>query len=370
MTSSDRRLLRALLREYLDRPAERGRVAEAIVRRFGQRLAVVVVDTCSFTLRMRLLGAVHTLAMVMALEDRLRPLIGRWGGRLVRAEADNLYAVFPDAAAAVRCAEAMVQATNEANALLPPADDLFISVGIGYGDLLVVGDDLFGDEMNLASKLGEDLAQRDEILLTPAAHAAVDASSWRFDEVSFRASGLELRAYRLVRRPSVLRDGMSKTAADFVVRRAVPADGPFVREFVFATLRSYGIRLDPEGLDADVMAFGTAGDGPAVELVAEVNGRPVGSVALSPRGEGVAWLSKLFVDAAYRGRGLGRALLTRAVAEARRRGYRRIDLETRTIFREAVALYEATGWVRGPDLPPEHGPDRTYSLYLDKRSEG
>ncbi|MCL6522184.1 MAG: FtsW/RodA/SpoVE family cell cycle protein [Firmicutes bacterium] len=205
---------------------------------------------------------VAKLAMVMVLEDRLQPLIERWDGRLVRAEADNLYAVFPDVTAAVRCAEAMVQTTNEANALLPPADDLFISVGIGYGDLLVVGDDLFGDEMNLASKLGEDLAQRDEILLTPAARAAVTASSWRFDELAFRVSGLELRAYRLVRRPSILRDGMPKIADDFVVRRAVPADGPFVREFVFATLRSYGIEPDPAGLDADVMAFGTAGDRP------------------------------------------------------------------------------------------------------------
>ena len=112
------------------------------------------------------------------------------------------------------------------------------------------------------------------------------------------------------------------------------------------------------------MAFGTAGGGPVAEFVAEVDGHAVGSVALSPRGEGVAWLSKLFVDAAYRGRGLGRALLARAVEEARARGCRRIELETRTIYREAVHLYEATGWVRGPDLPPEHGPDRTYALDL------
>jgi GNAT superfamily N-acetyltransferase len=159
---------------------------------------------------------------------------------------------------------------------------------------------------------------------------------------------------------------MSAVAA--VIRRAVPEDGPPVREFVFATLRSYGIEPDPDGLDADIVAFGTAGDGPVAEFVAEIDGRPVGSVALSPHDEGVAWLSKLFVDAAFRGRGLGRALLTRAVEEARARGNRRIDLETRTIFREAVGLYEATGWTRGPDLPPGHGPDRTYSLRL--RDEG
>lgn len=137
-----------------------------------------------------------------------------------------------------------------------------------------------------------------------------------------------------------------------------------MRRFVFDTLRSYGIEPDPEGLDADVVAFGTAGDGPALELVAEVAGTAVGSVVISARGNGEAWLSKFFVDAAYRGRGIGRALLARAVAEARSRGYGRLNLETRSIYREAVHLYEATGWVRGPDLPPEYGPDRTYSLAL------
>jgi len=148
------------------------------------------------------------------------------------------------------------------------------------------------------------------------------------------------------------------------IRRAQPEDGPAVRDFVFATLRSYGIEPDPEGLDADVVAFGSASDGLTAEFVAEQDGRPVGSVAIAPHGEGVAHLSKFFVDASYRGRGLGRPLLARVVQEARALGYDRIDLETRTAFLQAVHLYEATGWQRGPDLPPGYGPDRTYSLLL------
>ena len=65
------------------------------------------------------------------------------------------------------------------------------------------------------------------------------------------------------------------------IRRAVLADGPAGHEFVFATLRSYGIEPDPDGLDGGVMACGTSGDGPVAEIVADVEGRPVGSVALS-----------------------------------------------------------------------------------------
>lgn len=150
-----------------------------------------------------------------------------------------------------------------------------------------------------------------------------------------------------------------------VIRQARPDDGPAVRAFVFATLRSYGIEPDPEGLDADVMAFGTAGDGPVAELVAVLDGAAVGSIAISRVDDEVAHLSKFFVDARHRGRGIGRRLLVAAVAEAGRRGYRRIDLETRSAYEEAVHLYEATGWRRGPDLPPDYGPDRTYSLTMN-----
>lgn len=150
------------------------------------------------------------------------------------------------------------------------------------------------------------------------------------------------------------------------IRRATPADGPAVQQFVFATLRSYGIVPDPDGLDADVVAFGTAGDGPVLEWVAALAGVVVGSVVLTPDGKGEAKLSKLFVDASYRGRGIGRSLLLHAVAEGRARGLLRLHLETREAYHEAVRLYEATGWVRGPDLPPGYGPDRTYSFDLQQ----
>jgi ribosomal protein S18 acetylase RimI-like enzyme len=149
-----------------------------------------------------------------------------------------------------------------------------------------------------------------------------------------------------------------------LIRRAVPEDGPPVRDFVFAALRSYGIEPEPEGLDADVVTFGTATDGRALELVAEVDGKVVGSIKINPRDDGEGILSKFFVASSHRGIGVGRTLLTNAVAEARVAGYRRLWLETRSVFHQAIHLYESTGWIRGPDLPAGHGPDRTYSLAL------
>jgi predicted N-acetyltransferase YhbS len=141
---------------------------------------------------------------------------------------------------------------------------------------------------------------------------------------------------------------VSSSTSTFTIRRARPDDGPAVRRIVFGTLEAYGIVPDPEGKDHDVVSFG-AHDESVDEFVAEIAGTVVGSVMIAPRDHGTAWLSKFFVDASWRGRGVGRTLLERAVGTAKARGYRRLELDTRTFFKEATHLYEATGWKRGLD---------------------
>ena len=80
----------------------------------------------------------------------------------------------------------------------------------------------------------------------------------------------------------------------------------------------------------------------------------------------VADLSRFYVDTSYRGRGFGRALLEHVICEAKTHGFYQVDLITRTIFEQAVHLYESLGWVRGPNLPPRAGadPGPTYSLLV------
>lgn len=79
--------------------------------------------------------------------------------------------------------------------MLPEEQRLYASIGIGYGAILnIAGEDMYGDEVNLASKLGEDVAQRGEILLTAAARARIDpargGTATRAESVSI--SGLAL----------------------------------------------------------------------------------------------------------------------------------------------------------------------------------
>lgn len=196
----DRALLRQLLRQYNERPELHDHVRGEIDRQFLRTVAILVLDCSGFTRTTRLKGIVHFLALIERLERLVSPTIGHRGGSVLRTEADNLFAVFPDIAAATACAEAIQRDVSAANEVLPEAEELYVAIGLGYGPVLMVDpDDVYGDEMNLACKLGEDLARRGEILLTPAAREALGTCDWRFEELEFSLSGLDLLAYRMVR---------------------------------------------------------------------------------------------------------------------------------------------------------------------------
>jgi class 3 adenylate cyclase len=200
LTGSERSLLRLLLQRYNEQPEQRAAIEAEIERRFRHLQAVLALDSSGFSRSVRAGGIVHFLALLERLGQIVRPLVERYGGRVLHTEADNVFAAFPTATAALRCADAVLRDLEAANGPLIEADQIYVSMGIGYGELLVVDNiSLHGDEMNLACKLGEDLAQRGEVLLTTNAYRALGPTPWQFEAVAFSISGLDLPAYRLVR---------------------------------------------------------------------------------------------------------------------------------------------------------------------------
>jgi class 3 adenylate cyclase len=198
--SSEVNALKELLREYNEYPERRKAVSAEIEQRFRRPVAILVLDTCGFTRTVQSLGIIHFLALIERLDRLITPIVERTGGRLLKREADNIFAVFKSVESAVECADQILFTVRAANEPLPAADEIDVSLGLGYGEVIQVGEnDLFGDEMNLACKLGEDLAERHELLLTPAARQALeDTDRWHFEAAEYSISGLNLHAFRLI----------------------------------------------------------------------------------------------------------------------------------------------------------------------------
>lgn len=79
--------------------------------------------------------------------------------------------------------------------------------------------------------------------------------------------------------------------------------------------------------------------------LARLDGEPVGTVMLKPLGDdGACEMKRLFVDAAARGHGVGRALCERVVDEAIERGYSTMRFETGAFHDEAIGLYRSMGF--------------------------
>ena len=100
-----------------------------------------------------------TLARMQALRtDEIDPRIDAYGGRIFKTTGDGILAEFPSAVDAVRHAVDLQRAMAGLNANAPEAGRIVFRVGISLGDVMIDGDDLFGNGVNVAARM-EGLAE-------------------------------------------------------------------------------------------------------------------------------------------------------------------------------------------------------------------
>src|SRR6188474_44582 len=132
--------------------------------------------------------------------ERLEPTLARHGGRLVKLTGDGALAEFPSAVDALGAAIEFQQAMAEANRDQPEDTAIVFRVGLHLGDLIVDGDDLYGDGVNVAARL-EAEAQPGGIVVSGALHEAtagkLSAEFVDLGRLSLKNIDRQVQAYRV-----------------------------------------------------------------------------------------------------------------------------------------------------------------------------
>src|SRR5262245_12033081 len=133
--------------------------------------AILHADVAGFS---RLMGEdeTGTHQALNKLRSASDPLIAAHGGRIVGTAGDSLLADFSSIVDALNCAVQMQRATRSINEPMPPERRLELRIGVNLGDVIVDGDDIFGDGVNIAARL-EALAQPGTVCISQTVYDQV-----------------------------------------------------------------------------------------------------------------------------------------------------------------------------------------------------
>src|SRR5687768_11105288 len=143
---------------------------EPVTRRLA---AILAADVVGFS---RLMGADEegTLARLNRLRaELLDPAIGESRGRIFKTTGDGFLAEFPSVVDAVQCAARFQAAMAERSAAEPAESRIQLRVGINLGDVIVEGDDLYGDGVNVAARL-EGICDSGGVFISGSAYEQVE----------------------------------------------------------------------------------------------------------------------------------------------------------------------------------------------------
>jgi len=166
VSASEERLWQ-LIEDRLDAGADRQKIDARIWDLFGETWAVMFTDLSGFSRRVAEFGIIHFLQIIHESQRLLIPVVEEHDGFLLKIEGDSFLVIFRNSQKAYQCAETMNAVLADYNQKVPAEDKVLLCVGLGYGEVLRIGDtDVWGAEVNAASKLGEDTAKAGDIMVT------------------------------------------------------------------------------------------------------------------------------------------------------------------------------------------------------------
>ena len=159
------------------------------LEKFRRAITVMFTDIKGSTEYFEHFGDIAGLAMVHECNDLVRSAIESHGGRAVKTIGDAVMATFDDCSDSIRAAIAMQHRLREKNATRKKEDEMQVRIGLHYGMGIVKSDDVFGDVVNVASRV-ESIAQAGQIIISDSLRQRI--SPPQFDVVflgRFRLKG-------------------------------------------------------------------------------------------------------------------------------------------------------------------------------------
>ena len=146
--------------------------------------AIMAVDVVGYS---RLMGE-NEAGTAKAVREHRRaavPIVRGFGGRVVKTVGDGLLLEFPSVVAAVECA-VTIQNMVERNVDTPEAKRIVYRIGVHLGDVLIDGDDILGEEVNIAARL-ESICEPGGVSISRAVYDQISGKL----ALGFRTLGLQ-----------------------------------------------------------------------------------------------------------------------------------------------------------------------------------
>lgn len=199
LTSASEDRLENLIAERLKKGANKEHIDKRIWDLFGEDWCVMFTDLSGFSRHVEKFGIIHFLQTIHESQRLLIPILEDHDGILLKVEGDSYLVIFRNVEKALQASITMEKALKKYNKNKSDEEKVLLCVGLGYGKVLKIGDnDVYGAEVNAASKLGEDTARAGEILVTESIkkHSPKNLT-YTFEEIKTIPPGAK-KAYKLL----------------------------------------------------------------------------------------------------------------------------------------------------------------------------
>jgi len=175
-----------------------------------ENLAIMFTDIKGYTERTGKQTHAETRVLLKLHANLVVPVIHGFDGRVVKAIGDAFLVVFRSPTAAVLCGMTIQDVLHRHNHGRPPEQQIHLRVAINVGEVLVSRGDVFGEPVNIASRV-EHITPANEVYLTEAVHLAMNKSEIRAESMgSFELKGIRdaVKVFRVPPFASARKDGV------------------------------------------------------------------------------------------------------------------------------------------------------------------